>query len=634
MKIAKIMKLEAENFMGVKSFNYDFNGKNMIIEGDNHTGKTSIKNMVTWCLTGKDGFGNDESNFGLRPYDVSGELIHNINITVKLTLDIDGTSLVLERSKVERLSKTRGSSTECKWVEETQCKVNDVPKKVTEFESIIKDSLTSLDQIALLTNPDAFNDLKWRDQRAILVKLADDISDEEVIKRNNELLPLLEKIKEGKTIDDVIAIVKSEIPSLQKRMDQIPYAISELNNIDFGACENLTEEDIETLKQEQTKLNINLAVGSTKTNPNENKINLLTTRLQELEDERKKKYLKDKEIYFQNLSRNQQIKLTHENAIKKLEYDVAEISKEVNKNLEELEELKNKKTKLLEEYKEISSRTFNGEICPYCNQPLPKDKLEEALEKFNNAKAEELKVNIQKGKELKAKIEELKVLDNELSVKHDKTLDDLEKLKNGKITFEETVEPILAEASDLEKGIAEEIKNLQTSNVEENTKSMQERIEEITKIVNSFELKKQTQERIAELTNEQKEVGYKLDNAKRLRELCSLFISKKCELIETKINLAFENVKFKLFDTLKNGGIVETCEATLHGVPFRNLSNSERINAGIDIINTLQAIFDCNLPLIIDNAECINSFVNTDSQTIKLYVKETGTKVLSFYEED
>ena len=32
MKIAKIMKLEAENFMGVKSFNYDFNGKNMIIE--------------------------------------------------------------------------------------------------------------------------------------------------------------------------------------------------------------------------------------------------------------------------------------------------------------------------------------------------------------------------------------------------------------------------------------------------------------------------------------------------------------------------------------------------------------------------------------------------------------------------
>ena len=137
MKIAKIMKLEAENFMGVKSFSYDFNGKNMIIEGDNHTGKTSIKNMVTWCLTGKDGFGNDESNFGLRPYDINGELIHNINITVKLTLDIDGTSLVLERSKVERLSKTRGSVTECKWVEETQCKVNDVPKKVTEFESII-----------------------------------------------------------------------------------------------------------------------------------------------------------------------------------------------------------------------------------------------------------------------------------------------------------------------------------------------------------------------------------------------------------------------------------------------------------------------------------------------------------------
>lgn len=634
MKTIKILKLEAENFMGVKSFDYSFDGENTIIEGDNHTGKTSIKNMVTWCLTGKDSFGNDESNFGLRPYDATGELVHNITIKVILTLDIDGEKLILERAKVERLSKTRGSVTDCKWVEETSCKVNEVPKKVTEYENVIKEKVAPLEQIALLTNPDAFNDLKWRDQRAILVKLADDINDEEVIKRNNELAPLLDYIKGGKSIEDIQAILKAEIPSLQKRMDQIPYAISELNNIDFGDSNNLNDDEIEALKQEQTKLNINLSLGTAAVNPNENKINALKEKLQSLEDERNKRFLKDKEIYYQNEAKNQTIRATHDNAILTLENKKKKLDIELSNLNDDLQAANEKRTRLLDDYSKIKARNFKGDTCAYCGQKLPQEMLEKALETFNNTKAEDIKSNVSQGKENKAKIdnltEQINIKNDEISsVEHD-----LNKLKASDLKFDVYAFPKIAEPTELELQIKNEIETLQNVSIENNTKETQARIEEITKIINSYELKQQTEERINVLTEEQKEVAYKLDNAKRTRELCSLFISKKCELIESKINLSFENVNFKLFDTLKNGGIVETCEATLHGVPFRNLSNSERINAGIDIINTLQEIFGANLPLIIDNAECINSFVKTDSQTIKLYVKETGTKLLSFYKED
>ena len=67
-------------------------------------------------------------------------------------------------------------------------------------------------------------------------------------------------------------------------------------------------------------------------------------------------------------------------------------------------------------------------------------------------------------------------------------------------------------------------------------------------------------------------------------------------------------------------GISECCETTYKGVDYSDLNNAARINAGLDIINTLCAMNDKTAPVIIDNAESVTNILPTDSQMICLIV--------------
>jgi hypothetical protein len=83
-----------------------------------------------------------------------------------------------------------------------------------------------------------------------------------------------------------------------------------------------------------------------------------------------------------------------------------------------------------------------------------------------------------------------------------------------------------------------------------------------------------------------------------------------------------------MFNSLINGGTEETCEALINGVPFPDANKAARINAGIDIINTLSRHYDVHAPIFIDNSEAVNDILRTDSQMIKLYVtKDKELKV-------
>jgi hypothetical protein len=87
-----------------------------------------------------------------------------------------------------------------------------------------------------------------------------------------------------------------------------------------------------------------------------------------------------------------------------------------------------------------------------------------------------------------------------------------------------------------------------------------------------------------------------------------------------------------MFENQINGGISETCIATVNGVPFADLNNGMKINAGLDIIKGLQKVKNIKAPIFIDNAESITSYLDLpDTQFIKLYVSEND-KNLRFEE--
>jgi hypothetical protein len=84
----------------------------------------------------------------------------------------------------------------------------------------------------------------------------------------------------------------------------------------------------------------------------------------------------------------------------------------------------------------------------------------------------------------------------------------------------------------------------------------------------------------------------------------------------------FSLVQWRMFRELLNGTAEPYCECMVQGIPFSDLNSADRINAGLDIINTLSGIYKVSAPIIIDNAESVNDLLETTGQQIRLYVSE------------
>jgi len=134
--------------------------------------------------------------------------------------------------------------------------------------------------------------------------------------------------------------------------------------------------------------------------------------------------------------------------------------------------------------------------------------------------------------------------------------------------------------------------------------------------------------RIEELKAQEKLLAAEFEKLEQELYLTEQFVRTKVHLLESKINSKFKLARFKLFDEQVNGAIAECCVTTYHGAPYDTaLSNSERINIGLDIINTLAGHFGFIAPIWVDNCEAVTRLIPTAGQQIKLYVSEAD-KVL------
>lgn len=94
-------------------------------------------------------------------------------------------------------------------------------------------------------------------------------------------------------------------------------------------------------------------------------------------------------------------------------------------------------------------------------------------------------------------------------------------------------------------------------------------------------------------------------NVKKTQFVIENFNKLKIDTLEQKINSKFKFVNFKMFETQINGGEVECCDCLIYGVPFSDANTASKINAGLDIINTLCEFYQVTAPIFIDNRESI-----------------------------
>lgn len=199
-------------------------------------------------------------------------------------------------------------------------------------------------------------------------------------------------------------------------------------------------------------------------------------------------------------------------------------------------------------------------------------------------------------------------------------------------------EPILVvtpqEYHDITEQITELKEEIKEFNISQNTelvetkRELQKELEEINSQLAFKEVNKIADEKIKEYESEQKKLLIESEEIERIMNLCELFTKTKVDYISSDINSMFKLVKFKLFETQINGGINEICEATVDNVPFSDLNNAMKINAGIDIINTLSKYYGISTPIFIDNAESINILEVTESQVIRLVVSNDKELVI------
>ena len=172
----RISKIAVKNFKGIKSLDIDLTD-NAVISGQNASGKTSIMDAVSWLLFDKDSAGN--SKFEVRPLDAEGNKIHQIEIYVEATLDIDGKTYILSKTQKENWVKKRGTENPVLQGNKNELSVNGYPKSEKDYKAFVS-AIVDGDIFKLLTNPLAFPSLDWKLQRSILMSIVADIDNAEI----------------------------------------------------------------------------------------------------------------------------------------------------------------------------------------------------------------------------------------------------------------------------------------------------------------------------------------------------------------------------------------------------------------------------------------------------------------------
>ena len=638
----KLTKLELLNFKGLKAFTINFNG-DVIIRGDNATGKTTVFDSVCWLLFGKDSL--DRADFEIKTLD-RGEPVHKVNheVTGTFTLDEGGT-VELKRVYREKYSSPRGGEVTMTG-HTTDYFVDGVPKKEKEYKEIVN-SLVDENIFKLITNPLYFNETySWQNRRKLLLEMCGDISDEDVIAEYSELKALTD-ILSGHSVDDHRKVVAAKKTAINKELDMIPVRIDEAlrgkPTIDTPRDVLIQEISLATTTLEALEADKALLVNGHA---------VVDTRA-ELRDVQRRLMARESEL---------QMEYKKQSALKSNEYDM--VVSELNNLSSKVESTKhrldtsNRDIQLIEnvindlmhQRQKVNEDAFVMDIdeaCPTCGQKLPAEQIQAAREKA------ETKFNLRKSKKLEELNQsiELKQQDIENIKKRDAGLEPIETLEaliKAKELVKQTVTdeigqltaPVLDDDSIYADLKAEEFM-LQMKLDESNTDHSEE-IADIDKCIattkehrfnletelNKYEEAKRIDTRVAELETQQAELAAEKSKLDEASYLMDEFIKAKVNMLEDVINSRFKLARFKMFNVMLNGNVEECCETTYKGVPYRSMNNAARINVGLDIINALTSFFKVNAPVFIDNAEAVTEFVPVNSQTIKLIVDESEPQLV------
>lgn len=667
MKKIEVREIRLTDFKGQQEKKVEF-GHRAIVSGKNGCGKTTLADAFMWVFCDKDY--SLKSNPDIRPDD-GRECLPRVDID----LVIDGKPVSVAKFQKRTESKPKDGKPG-KVALSNKYEINGVPKAERDFKADLKERGFDFDNFLMLSHMEIFTDLKDADARKILFSMSDGAgkSDLEIAKTVPdcaELVPLLETYK----ADEIKAMNSATLKKAEEQLKAIPNQIigMEQSKVDTDVAElelqkNALQEQLSDLEKQIAQ------AGNEKAGEIKAELAGLRTKLLEIDSKAKANLLEQKSSVC--------------NKVSTLELDRNIKTSELNRKTSALESLRAQKKDLLEKLQNartrypkikdtewdntvlesIKSETFKDAdtICPTCGQNLPPEQIEQLKSRFEQKKQErinqQLKAKEEWEQDKKRKIDEVIQVGNKASV-------DIKEAHKQEETLTSEISKLTDELEQIKTSLDAENKNLEAipkepdfsgnAEYQQILASIKEKQQELNSLDDGEETKKQLSEQLSgkkqelavvnqkigeannnvrideqieKLQESQKQYGQsKADAQMILDELKSLSMAKNTAL-EDSVNQYFDGVKVKLFDTQKNGEVVDACIWYVQDKDGNwkklvgNANTALMMKGKIAIMDGLQKFYGVSYPIFVDcAAELDNSSlsgIKADAQLIFLKVSE------------
>ena len=639
MTTIQIKQLRLENFKCHRHLVLNFNGGNASIYGDNASGKTSIYDALTWLLFGKDSQGNGEKNIEIKPLTPTGEVADHEALTdVEAVLLVNGEELSLRRTLREVWTSKRGSSQLTFDGNTSEYYVGGVPCKKNAFTAQVNE-IVSEDTFRMLTSVSHFAaGISWQDRRAVLFQVAGVMGDNQIMATDQRFQPLADSL--GRlTMEDYKKKLLAEKKgftgaktSIPARIDECNKTIQDIEGIDFAGA----RAQVEALQATLSGISQEIVAIEHDNAAEQKRLEIGRAQLELSQLENENKAFRNQQTAGNVNVHGLNIRLTA------LQTQVSKKKDLIEKESAYIASCDKYIARSRDQWISVNGETFSGGTCVTCGQPLPADKLQKAKDAFETRKKNRL-AEILDGansyKQSKAQAEERfdrmvdEVAQVEAEIEDLKTQiaaaeaarvepKDMDDYAQRKVAIKARMQTLTGELADMTMASSDVLEKLRDEKTE-----IQAAIHNQMALVNKESLLDYSRKRVEELKEEARNAGAALEAIDNMLFLIEEFTRYKTRFVEDSINSMFRIARFRLFREQANGGVEDRCDVVYEGVPYMNVNNGQRINLGIDIINTLSMAYGVKVPLFVDNAESVTRLEHCCSQIIRLVVSENDKEL-------
>lgn len=632
MKI-ELKTMTLQNFKKVRSKTIDFS-HNVIISGGNEVGKTTIYDAYLWCLFGV----TSRPDTTVQTLDANNNVVRKLETSVTLVINYnDERDIKIERRLTERYKAE--NTVEEKFLGTTQARlVDDVPYSVTAFKEKLN-SLCNYDDWFLLSNINLFWAYKVDERRKILMSLAGEINETEIMHDYPAVYNAV--MVEKKDLSELLIQQKATRKKANDELQAVPAKVQAQDALKTDEDFNAIEIEIKDVDAQIASVDAALQGIVTNTPEQqkfEEKLTLETSKYNKVRDEWQKEHFNKVNDAFKDvtdasdaLQKTRKSQKEHSDAYVQYKTKVAELTVELNK--------------LMQQWKNVNEKEFNftqTDVCPVCGRPytdaMKEQEYENAVNEFNTHKASQLSDIQNKASERNEQLTVLKGLVN--TYEQVTSVSDKQTLKTNQETYDTLVKKrseIQSETWEASNEKAKADASLQAfmktkpviatnTTQEENKlkkKELTKKRDGLIKRLSARDTNERIEKEKTKLDKRSRELAQIVADCNEIIRQIKEYKKAKITVVESKVNSLFSLIRWKFYEqNITNDDEKDVCTAVgLNGVDYNNTNDGTVINMGIDIINGISKAKDMYVPLFVDRKESVEHALPSTQQTIYLQCK-------------